>query len=77
MGIPLVKTNYFSELVLVVAVLKGFVEWDMHNFLKFSSTYQISEKYNYPISRKHPDRCQGAGIDRAYFIGSFQLLPVV
>ena len=27
MVIPLVKTNYFFELVLVVAVLKGYVEF--------------------------------------------------
>ena len=26
-GIPLVKTNYFSQLVSAVAVLKGYVEY--------------------------------------------------
>ena len=34
-----------------------------------------SEKFNDPISRKHPGRCQEAKIDRCYFIGSFQLPP--
>ena len=43
----------------------------------FLAPWQNSEKSNDPISRKHPDSCKEANMDRPYFMGSFHLLPWV
>ena len=43
----------------------------MHNFKGFLASCQNLEKSNDPVPRRHPDRCQGARMDRPYFIESF------
>ena len=45
MGIPLVKTNYFSQLVSALAILKGYVEYIcIYNICVYMHIY-IYNKY--------------------------------
>ena len=60
------KRKVFHEIELLCKTSQGFL-----------TPCQNSEKSNDPVSRKHPNRCQEAKKDRPYFIGSFQIPPVV
>ena len=51
--------TFFHEIELLCKTSQGFL-----------APCQNSEKSNDPISRKHPNRCQEARINRPYFTGT-------
>ena len=54
MGMPLVKTNYFSQLVPAVAILKGYVEFVMKNILRHF-TIEVSYFRPYAQTKNNGD----------------------